>query len=288
VLTNLNELQGSCLVSPFSPQQALRNEALTDSFSNEPIYARVPTAQFEIGPVRFEVEGSLPELARCQDAAREMRVEAARLKTIAGTAALKVGQTRRFSEPGGPGKPPLQVYLWAKEDGVTYALPLANTTDNLLGIEAGKRPIEAYDHQSETRYQIDRHLPETGNAGNPTREETTKSINGDVSLPGRDNATGVREAGQILAKRASVYPDDKVITEVELGGDTLREKIIALLHRAGRTEEYLHAVLDVVGTESLEQVEVAQAPAVILMIACKDRLERKRSESDPEPGGLKA
>ena len=247
----------------------------------------MPTAQFEIGPVTFEVEGSLPELARCHEAAREIRVEAARLKTIAGTAALKVGKTRRFSEPGGPGQPPLRVYLWAKEDGITYALPLANTTDNLLGIEAEKRPIEAYDHQSERRYQINRHLPETSRTSAPTREET-KTINGDISLPGRDSGAGVRDAGQILAKRASVYPDDKTVTEVELGGDTLREKIIALLHRAGRTEEYLRAVLDVVGMESLEQVEVAQAPAVILMIACKERLERKRSESDPEPGGLRA
>ena len=248
----------------------------------------MPTAQFEIGPVTFNVEGSLPELAYCQDAVREIRVEAARLKTIAGTSVLRVGQTRRFSDPSGPGKPPLRVYLWAKEDGVTYVLPLGNTNENLLGIEAEKRPVEAYDHQSETRHKIDRHLSNAGDAGTPTREETTKSINGDVSVPGRNKTTGVQEAGQILAKRASVYPDDKAVTEVKLGGDTLREKIIALLHRAGRSEDYLRAVLDVVGRESLEQVQTGEAPAVIQMVASKERLQQKRTETGPERGGLGA
>jgi len=257
----------------------------------------MPTGHFSIADLSFSFEGTLKELAHCQEIVREIEQAEQRLRQASGAEEVFLIYDRDLeSEHGTFDKMRLRAY----GDAVNYTLDLGVTDTNPLGIYVGyDQNIEVYDRASGDTWQID---PE-GNriegaeaeapsqeaappsqpadsseevASAPTAQDDTSTDEADASSQTRSQAE-IEQAAEALRRRLKGHPSEQLVGETTISDGPLGDKLMGFAEYCGRDEGYLHRVLDAASVSDVDHLSVGQVPDVIDMIADEAVLRENES-----------
>lgn len=255
----------------------------------------MPTGHFAIGDLSFSFEGSLKELAHCQEIMREIRRAEQRLRRASGSQEVFLIYDRDLEgERGTFDKMRLRAY-----DGSTnYTLDIGVTDNNPLGIYVGyDQHIEAYDREQSTAWEIDPEgnrveasadetPSEEATPAQPTGAERRSSQEEPRSAAAQTDGASrpeVERAATALRNRVSGHPADQLVGETTIPDGPLEEKIVGFVRYCGRDEGYLHRVLDAMGVAAVGELKVGQVGTVLDMIKDEEVLRQNESfEPDDE------
>jgi hypothetical protein len=259
----------------------------------------MPTGHFTIADLSFSFEGTLKELAHCQEIVREIEEAEERLRRASGSEeVILIYDQDLESERGTFDKMRLRAY----GDAVNYTLDLGVTDTNPLGIYVGyDQNIEVYDRESGETWQID---PEGNRIEDaeaqdeaPSREAAASQPSGspeDVSSapPAQDESPAdetaaarsearsraeIERAAEALRNRLKGHSPEQFVGETTIPDGPLGDKLKGFAEYCGRDEGYLHRVLDAVGGSAVDHLSVGQASDVIDMIADEAVLRENES-----------
>ena len=251
----------------------------------------MPTGHFEIGDLSFTFDGSLRELAHCQEIIREIERAERRLRRASGAdQVVMIYDQDLEGERGTFDKMRLRAY----DDEHNYTLDLGVTDTNPLGIYVGyDQNIEVYDRDTGETWQItpegDRVEADEGQSeGGPQGEPTARGADsprprsasagpeGPASSEGPSRAE-IDRAAELLLSRARQHPSEQRVGDTTIPDGPLGEKVIGFATYCGRDEGYLNRVLDVKDVSAVEALTVGQVPGVLAMI--KDEKTLRQNES---------
>jgi hypothetical protein len=264
------------------------------------IFSAMPTGHFSIADLSFSFEGTLKELAHCQEIIREIEEAEQRLRRASGTEEVVLIYDQDLeSERGTFDKMRLRAY----SDTVNYTLDLGVTDTNPLGIYVGyDQNIEVYDRESGETWQIDPegHRIEDAEAQNeaPTREtpasqpsslseegsSTRSTAQPDAPAgekttpPSRTRSRAeIGQAAEALRRRLKGVPPEQLVGETRIPDGPLGDKLKGFVEYCGRDENYLSRVLDAVEVSAVDNLSVRKVPDVIDMIADEAVLRENES-----------
>jgi hypothetical protein len=258
----------------------------------------MPTGHFSIADLSFSFEGTLKELAHCQEIIREIERAERRLRRASGTEKVFLIYDRDLEgERGTFDKMRLRTY----GDGVNYTLDLGVTDTNPLGVYVGyDQNIEVYDRESGDAWQIDPEgtridgaeardeapgpeaapttqpadssgeAPPSGSAQADTADETA------TSSPARSR-NEIERAAEALRHRLKGHPPEQLVGETTIPDGPLGDKLKGFAEYCGRDEDYLRRVLDAAGVSAVDRLPVERVPDVIDMIADEAVLRENES-----------
>lgn len=260
----------------------------------------MPTGHFSIGDLAFSFEGSLKELAHCQEIIREIDRAERRLHRASGSERVVLIYDRNLEgERGTFDKMRLRAY----DDERNYTLDIGSTDNNPLGIYVGyDQPIEVYDRESGETWRIDADGNRIDTSGSPSgtapeddpqdrRRDGPAAAGPDASgteppsspdAPSASDTNGpspaeIERAAATLRKRATQHPSDQRVADTTIPGGALVEKIRGFARYCGRDADYLRRVLDTQGVDAIGDLTVGHVPAVLDMIADADTLRRNEN-----------
>jgi len=254
------------------------------------------TGHFTIGDLSFSFEGSLKELAHCQEIIREIRRAEQRLRRAAGTDEVVLVYDQDLeSERGTFDKMRLRAYA----DTVNYTLDLGVTDTNPLGIYVGyDQNIEVYDRESGDTWQIDPDGNRVEGAADPdepqSREGPAAEAPASAAAPTDAPKTGrtpaasqprsraeIERAAEALRNRLKGHSPEQRVGETTIPDGPLGDKLKGFADYCGRDERYLQRVLDAVGVTSVDALSVGQVPDAIDMIA-DEAVLRENEHFEPD------
>lgn len=258
----------------------------------------MPTGHFSIADLSFSFEGTLEELAHCQEIVREIEQAEQRLRQASGAEAVFLIYDRDLeSERGTFDKMRLRAY----GDAVNYTLDLGVTDTNPLGIYVGyDQNIEVYDRASGDTWQIDPEgnriegaeaqdeapTQEAAPASQPadSSEETASSPTAPDDASTDETASSqtrsqdeIEQAAEALRRRLKGHPPEQLVGETTIPDGPLGDKLKGFAEYCGRDEGYLHRVLDAASVSTVDHLSVGQVPEVIDMIADEAKLRENES-----------
>jgi len=251
----------------------------------------MPTGHFTIGDLSFSFDGSLKELAHCQEIIREIERAEHRLRRASGADEVVVIYDQDLEgERGTFDKMRLRAY----DDDHNYTLDLGVTDTNPLGVYVGyDQNIEVYDRDTGETGQItpkgDRIEAEGNASGAPSRDEPTArgadpSRQRSASTASADPASSegpsqaeIDRAAEVLLNRTRQHPPEQRVGETAIPDGPLGEKIIGFAAYCGRDEGYLSRVLDVEGVSAVDALTVEQVSDVLAMIRDEETLRQNES-----------
>ncbi len=264
----------------------------------------MPTGHFTIGDLSFSFDGDLEELAHCQEIVREIKRAEKRLRQASGSQEVFLIYDQDLEgERGTFDKMRLRTY----DDTNNYTLDIGVTDNNPLGIYVGyDQNIEVYNRDSGEAWQID---PEGNRVESTVQDEVkeseeaatraaeasrqqshpTESASEEPAPSSRSRADGpspadIESAAEVLRKRASRHPPEQLVGETTIPDGPLGEKLKGFAEYCGRSEGYLHRVLDTKDVSSVEELTVGQVADTVDMI--KDEEVLRQNESFEADGDL--
>ncbi|MFB6272256.1 MAG: hypothetical protein ABEL51_05105 [Salinibacter sp.] len=265
----------------------------------------MPEGHFTIGDLSFSFEGDLKELAHCQEIIREIHRAERRLRRAAGAEEVFLVYDRDLEgERGTFDKMRLRAY----DDAKNYTLDLGVTDNNPLGIYVGyDQNIEVYDREEGTAWQIDPegNRVEGGEEDEAAAPEETTARQGTGASQAQPSAAAdrsaqatqpssasegegasqaeIERAAEALRQRVRTHAPDQLVGETTIPDGPLGEKLHDFARYCGRTQGYLHRVLDAVGVSTVGNLAVGQVPDVIDMMKDEEVLRQNESfEPDTE------
>jgi hypothetical protein len=263
----------------------------------------MPTGHFTIGDLSFSFDGDLKELAHCREIVREIERAEQRLRRASGSQEVFLIYDQDLEgERGTFDKMRLRTY----DDANNYTLDIGVTDNNPLGIYvAYDQNIEAYNRDSGEAWQIDPEgnrvestaqdeagEPDTAatqtseasrqqsRPAEPASEESAPSSRSQTEGP---SPADIESAAEVLQKRASRHPPEQRVGETSIPDGPLGEKLKGFAKYCGRSEGYLHRVLDTKGVSSVGKLTVGQVADAVEMIKDEEVLRQNESfESDDE------
>lgn len=260
----------------------------------------MPTGHFSIADLSFSFEGTLKELAHCQEIVREIEEAEQRLRRASGTEEVVLIYDQGLESQRGTFD---KMRLRAYSDAVNYTLDLGVTDTNPLGIYVGyDQNIEVYDRESGETWQIDpegnriedaeardeaptRETPASQPAGPPEDAPSSSSTARSDTPAGEETTTASRarsraeieQAAEALRRRLKGAPPEQLVGETMISDGPLGDKLKGFAEYCGRDEDYLPRVLDAVGVSTVDNLSVRQVPDVIDMIADEAVLRENES-----------
>lgn len=246
----------------------------------------MPQGHYTIGDLTFTFEGSLKELAHCQEIMREIRQAEGRLKKHSGASQVKLIYDQDLEGEQGTFD---KMRLRAHTSERNYTIDIGATDNNPLGVYVGHdTPVDVYDREAERVGEIPVGAEEVqwsgsgrsqpGQNGEPAQGEQAAQDTGVDGTPSDDRIVAMRD--HLLAKIEGT-DDDREAGEVTLeSGATLAAKLNGFAGYVGRSAGYVKRVLDVHGVESFEVLHVAQARQAIRQIAHPEQLEMAEEDTD--------
>lgn len=259
----------------------------------------MPTGHFSIADLSFSFEGTLKELAHCQEIVREIEQAEQRLRQASGAEEVFLIYDRDLESDRGTFD---KMRLRAHGDAVNYTLDLGVTDTNPLGIYVGyDQNIEVYDRASGDTWQIDPEgnriegaeaqseapTQEAAPASQPTdsSEETASSPTAPDDASTDEAAASsqtrsqdeIEQAAEALRRRLKGHPPEQRVGETTIPDGPLGDKLKGFAEYCGRDEGYLHRVLDAASVSTVDHLSVEQVPDVINMIADEAALRENES-----------
>ncbi|WP_263785574.1 hypothetical protein [Salinibacter grassmerensis] len=252
----------------------------------------MPTGHFAIGDLSFSFEGSLEELAHCQEIVREIERAEHRLRRASGAEEVVVIYDQDLEgERGTFDKMRLRAY----DDEHNYTLDLGVTDTNPLGIYVGyDQNIEVYNRDTGETWQITPEgdpvkSDEDGSGADPREEPTARDA--DTSRRPSSSSTRSTEpassegpsqaeidrAAEVLVNRVRQQPPEQRVGDTTIPDGPLGEKLIGFATYCGRGEGYLNRVLDVKSVSAVDALTVGQVPDVLAMIKDEETLRQNES-----------
>ena len=252
----------------------------------------MPTGRFTIGDLSFSFEGSLKELAHCQEIVREIERAEHRLRRASGAEEVVVIYDQDLEgERGTFDKMRLRAY----DDEHNYTLDLGVTDTNPLGIYVGyDQNIEVYSRDTGETWQItpegDRINPEEDESEMDRREEPTAREEDTSRRPSSAPAhptepsssqgpsqAEIDRAAEVLLTRVRQQPPEQRVGDTTIPDGPLAEKLIGFATYCGRDEGYLSRVLDAKSVSAVDELTVQQVPDVLAMIKDEETLRQNES-----------
>ncbi len=259
----------------------------------------MPTGHFAIGDLSFSFEGSLEELAHCQEIVREIERAEHRLRRASGAEEVVVIYDQDLEgERGTFDKMRLRAY----DDDHNYTLDLGVTDTNPLGIYVGyDQNIEVYDRDAGEAWQItpegDPVQPDADTSAANRREEptareadasrgpsssSTQSTDSPTQSTEPASSEGpsqaeIDRAAEVLLTRVRQQPSEQRVGETTIPDGPLGEKLLGFATYCGRDEGYLNRVLDVKSVSGIGELTVGQVPDVLAMIKDEETLRQNES-----------
>ncbi|WP_251965461.1 hypothetical protein [Salinibacter ruber] len=252
----------------------------------------MPTGHFAIGDLSFSFEGSLEELAHCQEIVREIERAEHRLRRASGAEEVVVIYDQDLEgERGTFDKMRLRAY----DDDHNYTLDLGVTDTNPLGIYVGyDQNIEVYDRDTGEAWQItpegdpvkpDADTSEADRREEPTAREADASRGPfpssaqptEPTSPEGPSQAEIDRAAEVLLNRVRQQPSEQRVGETTIPDGPLGEKLLGFATYCGRDEGYLNRVLDVKSVSGVGGLTVGQVPDVLAMIRDEETLRQNES-----------
>jgi len=249
----------------------------------------MPTGHFQIGDLSFSFDGTLKELAHCQEIVREIDRAEQRLRRASGVERVVVIYDQDLEgERGTFDKMRLRAY----DDDNNYTLDLGVTDTNPLGVYVGyDQNIEVYNRDSGDTWQItpdgdrveaDENGPEVADREDASTREPRQRPAEPVSSEGPSRAE-IERAAEVLQNRVRQHPPEQRVGETTIPDGPLGAKITGFAAYCGRDDGYLRRVLDVKGVSTVDALTVGQVPDVLAMIKDEETLrQNERFEPDDE------
>ncbi|WP_103020243.1 hypothetical protein [Salinibacter altiplanensis] len=249
----------------------------------------MPTGHFTIGDLSFSFEGSLKELAHCQEIAREIERAEHRLRRASGADQVVVIYDQDLEgERGTFDKMRLRAY----DDEHNYTLDLGVTDTNPLGVYVGyDQNIEVYNRDTgETGQispegdQIEADEAEASPQDEPTARGADSSRQRSASAASAAPASSegpsqaeIDRAAEVLLNRVRRHPSEQRVGNTTIPDGPLGEKVVGFATYCGRNEGYLSRVLDVEGVAAVDELTVGQVSGVLAMIKDEETLRQNES-----------
>jgi hypothetical protein len=248
----------------------------------------MPTGHFHIGDLSFSFEGTVKELAHCQEIIREIDRAEQRLRRASGAEQVVVIYDQDLEgERGTFDKMRLRAY----DDENNYTLDLGVTDTNPLGVYVGyDQNIEVYNRDSGETWEItpegdrveaggsrpEESSPDGGAPREPRQRPTTEP-------PPDPSEAEVERAAEVLLKRARQHPPEQRVGETTIPDGPLGEKLVGFAAYCGRDDGYVQRVLDAKGVSAIGELTVEQVSDVLAMIRDEETLRRNEHfEPDDE------
>jgi len=252
----------------------------------------MPTGHFQIGDLSFSFEGTVKELAHCQEIVREIERAEQRLRRASGAETVVVIYDQDLEgERGTFDKMRLRAY----DEENNYTLDLGVTDTNPLGVYVGyDQNIEVYNRDSGETWEItpegDRVEAGTNGMEDPTPEDPSDQGTGprrqrpaDPASPEGPSEAEIERAAEVLLNRARQHPPEQRVGETTIPDGPLGEKVVGFAAYCGRGDGYLKRVLDAKGVSAVGELTVGQVSDVLAMIQDEETLRRNEHfEPDDE------
>jgi hypothetical protein len=250
----------------------------------------MPTGHFHIGDLSFSFEGTVKELAHCQEIVREIDRAERRLRRASGAEQVVVIYDQDLEgERGTFDKMRLRAY----DDENNYTLDLGVTDTNPLGIYVGyDQHIEVYNRDSGETWEITPEgerveagasRPEEAGPDEGSPPESRQRPAAEPPSSEGPSQAEIERAAEVLLNRAQQHPRDQRVGETTIPDGPLAEKLVGFAAYCGRDDGYLERVLDVKGVSSVGALTVGQVSDVLAMIQDEETLRRNEHfEPDDE------
>jgi len=237
----------------------------------------MPTGHFSIGDLSFSYEGSLKELAHCQRIQREISRAERRLRRASGSdRVVLIYDTGLEGERGTFDKLRLRAY----DSDCNYTLDIGNTDENPFGVYVGGADnITVYNRTEEREeHEITPDGEKVQLGGSGVREGSRSSSGESASEAGSSEIDPQKVASTVQAL-LSQKPESQALSETILDDGPAPEKIRTLASLFGRDEDYVRRVAGAIGFQSLEEITVGTAEAVVECLSDPNELQSREQSS---------